>query len=332
MSSTQNEKPTVFITYDWNDTSDIFIDDLKKTITNVTFVVDKKDVGCWQSLTDFMATIKEQDFVIQLLTDKYLKSPNCLYEVMQLMNSDNWQKKTMTIVMKDAEGIYDNNKKIEYIEYWCSEVEKLEKRMKVLPESAIESFKGELEKIKNIRDNIGNFLLIAADRLNPKLANAIEAIQNKISSMSGVSPAAVSAIPNNVTLLNEKGSLAKIWSQVVPLFYAMNKTQMAMYDFSKIEELKEWREKTHQLVVILESHKLYISKEVYRQIDGYVNQICKFYDTAVWVCSLSKTTQSVKGLAQARYVNQIAFYSDMLNKIKENIESEYGKIMELVER
>lgn len=29
MCNLQNEKPTIFITYDWNETSDLFIDDLK---------------------------------------------------------------------------------------------------------------------------------------------------------------------------------------------------------------------------------------------------------------------------------------------------------------
>lgn len=327
MSISQNEKPTIFITYDWNETSDLFIDDLKKTITGVTFIIDKKNVSSWDSLTQFMNTIKEQDFVIQLLSDKYLKSPNCLYEVVQLMDCDNWQSKTMTVVLKDAEGIYEYDKKIEYVEYWCNKVKELEDRINKLPPAATKSLKDELSKYEVIRDRIGDFLVIASDRLNPKLSDALDAIQRRIPSSHSTAANESQSSVAMLVLPKEKESIAQIWEQVVPLVHKMLYTCDDMHDSNKIEELKLLRDKTHQLAILLESRKLYISQNVYGRIDNFVTQICRFYDGAVWICSLNRTTQFVHGLAKERYSNQITLYNTSVNKMREYISKEYDSLM-----
>lgn len=327
MSISQNEKPTIFITYDWNETSDLFIDDLKKTITGVTFIIDKKNVSSWDSLTQFMNTIKEQDFVIQLLSDKYLKSPNCLYEVVQLMDCDNWQSKTMTVVLKDAEGIYEYDKKIEYVEYWCNKVQELEGRIEKLPPAATKALKEELSKYKVIRDRVGDFLVLASDRLNPKLSEALDAIKKRISSSRSVATSESQSSVAMLVLPKEKEALAQIWEQVVPLVHKTHDTCMDMHNFEKIEDLKILRDKTHQLAIVLESRKLYINQSIYERIDNFVTQICRFYDGAVWICSLNRTTQFVHGLAKERYSNQITLYNTSVNKMREYISKEYDSLM-----
>ena len=40
----EHKEPVIFITYDWNDTSDLFIQNLQSSIKGVEFKIDKKDI------------------------------------------------------------------------------------------------------------------------------------------------------------------------------------------------------------------------------------------------------------------------------------------------
>ena len=64
-----------------------------------------------------MNSIRHQDFAVLVISDAYLKSTNCLYEVMQLMMEEQWDQRVMYIVTDDAHGIYDAAKQLDYVGY-----------------------------------------------------------------------------------------------------------------------------------------------------------------------------------------------------------------------
>ena len=320
--SNQN-KLTVFISYDWNDTSDLFIDNLKKTIPDVDFKVDKDSIGKWDSITQFMNTISENDFVVQLVTDKYLRSPNCLYEVMQLMKDEKWTQKTMTVVMNDAEGIYNDENKLDYMEFWNQKVMSFEERLKKLPASAVTEMHDVLEKYKIIRDNIGSFLLIAADRSNPKLKEAISAIEKRINSK-------MPEIIKSEQRSSAQSSLIAVWEVVVPLVNEMNNAMMIKNDYSKIDELKMLRSKTHQLVTLYESKLPVISENVREIIGSLIDKICNFYDKSVWVCSLERTSKGLTGDILAKYSIGISNSSSQMEHLLQDIRPLYDSMKKIV--
>lgn len=43
------------------------------------------------NIVEFMKEIKQVDFVITLISDSYLKSKNCMFEVFQLISNDNYK-------------------------------------------------------------------------------------------------------------------------------------------------------------------------------------------------------------------------------------------------
>ena len=61
----------------------------------------KKKIGAWESITTFMKSIRTQDFAILVISDNYLKSVACMYEVIQLMKEDDWLSKTMIMLADD---------------------------------------------------------------------------------------------------------------------------------------------------------------------------------------------------------------------------------------
>ena len=106
--------PSVFVSY--NHSSSDFVDKIEKSLAGICNIKrDKNEIGDWGSISDFMKTIRKEDFAVLVITDKYLKSTACLFEVVQLMKDENWDKNTMYVVMEDAKAIYSVVEQLRYI-------------------------------------------------------------------------------------------------------------------------------------------------------------------------------------------------------------------------
>ena len=46
---------------------------------------DKLDIRKWGSIKQYMQSIPKMDYMILLISDAYLKSANCMYEVLEVM-------------------------------------------------------------------------------------------------------------------------------------------------------------------------------------------------------------------------------------------------------
>lgn len=171
-------EPKVFISF--NCKSVDFVDSLEKEVSKKATLIRYEDgVRSWESFTDFMKTIRDEDFAVLVISDAYLKSNACMYEVCQLMQDEDWKNKTMFVIMPDAE-IYGNAKRLDYITYWANEYEKYKNRLNGLPEEAIQQELEALEQTKLVRDKIGEFLQIVADVKNPPLYTVIAEICKRI--------------------------------------------------------------------------------------------------------------------------------------------------------
>lgn len=53
---------------------------------------DIRDISQWKSIREYMQTIRDMDYAILIVSDNYLKSFNCMYEVLELI-----KEKTMRI-------------------------------------------------------------------------------------------------------------------------------------------------------------------------------------------------------------------------------------------
>ena len=94
------EKPTVFISYKRD--KGYIANNLEKTIGGRAEIKrDIKEIGAWESITSFMNSIRKQDFAILVISDNYLKSVACMYEVMQLLKDDDWLDKTIIMLAED---------------------------------------------------------------------------------------------------------------------------------------------------------------------------------------------------------------------------------------
>ena len=125
----KTETPKVAISYCWqdNELANSIDRDLQKK--NIEVIRDIRNVENWTSLTDFMKSLKNQKFVILLISDSYLKSSNCMFEVLEIMKTD-YQSKVLPLIIDNA--IYSTENQVKYINYWEEKSKDLKSQIDLL--------------------------------------------------------------------------------------------------------------------------------------------------------------------------------------------------------
>src|SRR4051812_19256236 len=95
-------QPQIFLSYSWanKDIADAIDNDFKSV--GITFQRDVRDVNYTESIKDFMHRIGKSDFVVMLISDEYIKSENCMYEVTELLGAHEFEKRILPVVLSNA--------------------------------------------------------------------------------------------------------------------------------------------------------------------------------------------------------------------------------------
>ena len=175
----KKELPSVFVSY--NHGSSDFVDKIEKSLAGICNIKrDKNEIGDWESISDFMKTIRKEDFAVLVISDSYLKSTACLFEVIQLMKDENWDKHTMYVIMDDAKTLYNLGGQLDYIQYWENHYKDIYKKIEQLPLESTHKQIEQLSKITTIKNEIGEFLNKVSDSSNPSTDEVISRIKHRI--------------------------------------------------------------------------------------------------------------------------------------------------------
>ena len=170
----------VFLSYCQKDgcIADILEKEVSPKLKNVVITRDIRDVKYKESFAGFMQTIGLHDFVISIISDKYLKSRNCMYELVEVMRDRNFNSKLLFVTISDDDLIYYDDKSLsvkanvyslegqtEYIMYWKNQESILKKQIELIndPMHSVEHSK-ELGVIKKIQLDIVEFMSYLRDR------------------------------------------------------------------------------------------------------------------------------------------------------------------------
>jgi tetratricopeptide (TPR) repeat protein len=159
---------SIFLSYSWKDTN--VADEIERDLTNVglRFLRDVHDIDYKGSIKEFMQKINSTDYVLILISSTYLKSPNCMYEVLELLENPDYVNRILPILIKDLDGkgpdIFNAQGKLKLIRHWETEIENLNKELKGLDCLAnVSSVIQGLEHLQKIRNSIDEFLKVISD-------------------------------------------------------------------------------------------------------------------------------------------------------------------------
>jgi DNA-binding PadR family transcriptional regulator len=170
----------VFVSYAWGGESERTVDELEKAFAkrNIYIVRDKKELGYKGSIEEFEQRIGRGQCIIIVISDKYLRSEHCMYELVEIEENRELRKRIFPIVLGDAH-IYKAVNRLDYIQHWEEQIEQLNQAIKQVNRlTNLAGITTDLDKYARIRSKF--------DHLTDLLSN-MNALTPEIHTVSGFS-------------------------------------------------------------------------------------------------------------------------------------------------
>ncbi|HSK65680.1 MAG TPA: SUMF1/EgtB/PvdO family nonheme iron enzyme [Anaerolineales bacterium] len=145
----------VFISYAWNSESEEMVNQIERSLQErgIHIIRDKRDLGYKGLIGKFMERIGRGTCVIVVISDKYLRSPNCMFELVEIADGKEFHDRIFPLVLKDVD-IYDPIKLIEYVRYWEVKRNELAEAIKTLDPANLQGIREDMDLYDRIRDRI----------------------------------------------------------------------------------------------------------------------------------------------------------------------------------
>ena len=185
------ETKEIFISYAWGGESEEIANEIDKFFdaTEIKLIRDKRDLGFKGLIKNFMQEIGQGRAIIVIISDKYLKSENCMFELVEIASNGNFYNRIFPIVL-DSVQIYKPIKRICYIQHWEKEKTELNEAMNTVGNEYLQGFRESIDLYTRIRNTIAELTEILKDMntLTPKIhtdsgfAELISAIEKRLES------------------------------------------------------------------------------------------------------------------------------------------------------
>ncbi|MFL0498185.1 TIR domain-containing protein [Priestia megaterium] len=173
----------VFISYAHKDSDLVNI--LEGELQKYEHIEISRDINVTEyrdSLDEFMKTIRDHDFVISVVSSAYIKSLNCMYEVMHLMQDKNYQEKLFFIIVSRDDVAYYNEKnrydsfeanlydaidRLKYITHWRNKKQELEQSINEagLTPDLMANLALDMRKLNSVIPPMDDFIKLLSDKV-----------------------------------------------------------------------------------------------------------------------------------------------------------------------
>ncbi|EKX67062.1 hypothetical protein STRIP9103_09710 [Streptomyces ipomoeae 91-03] len=181
----------VYLSYSWSEASNAVADelDLAFQARGVTVVRDRRDIGYKASIKQFMARLGQGKCVILVISDAYLKSQNCLFELLETAKHGEFADRVFPVVLPDAR-IYRPQDRIRYVRYWEEQIRELDEELKTVSAANLQGFREDIDLYTEIRAHLPRLADILRDMntLSPDLhrdsdfSEIFEAVMTRLAS------------------------------------------------------------------------------------------------------------------------------------------------------
>ncbi|WP_026881981.1 toll/interleukin-1 receptor domain-containing protein [Clostridium akagii] len=167
----------IFLSYCWKDEERANYIELKCSENYIKLLRDKYDLEDFNSIKKYMEQVKTSDKCILVISEDYMKSENCMYEILQVLESENTKDKVIPIIY--YKEIYNTSEIAKWIKYWDNKYHELKENLEKLPENSQESLFEKLQMYKTISLKIGKLISIIVDIYSPE-EDTIEKMINNL--------------------------------------------------------------------------------------------------------------------------------------------------------
>jgi hypothetical protein len=164
-----------FISYAWGGESEEIANRIEMELKHdgIHCIRDKSVMKYKDSIRSFMKEMGMSRCVVVIISDKYLKSQNCLFELLQIAEKGSFVSRTFPVVLADAR-IFDPLSMLSYIRYWEQKTKELEDAIKTVSLANLHGIREDLDLYTEIRA----FLPRLADTIKNMNTLTVEAHRN----------------------------------------------------------------------------------------------------------------------------------------------------------
>lgn len=170
-------RATIFLSYTHADS--IIAEKIENALKVLGYDVkrDIRNVEKWEDMQEFMKSIRKQDYAVFLVSDKYLHSINCLYEIMQFMKDENFGNRSFPIAInltKDEKNLRETQNRatsffdafywIELVHYWQEYALKMETQLEKLKRENSSELDSKYRIVKELAQTAAKFFENSFDR------------------------------------------------------------------------------------------------------------------------------------------------------------------------
>jgi len=153
-----------FLSYSWN--TNKIADDIEPKLgkLDISITRDVRDLKYKGSLSEFMASVKEHELLIVILSEEYLKSKNCMFELCYYFSETGNLTRVLPIVTTSS--ILSTENRIAVYQYWMAALENEQQTLSNLPAYVHkDTVYRDHDKIQLIAKNATDLLELFADTI-----------------------------------------------------------------------------------------------------------------------------------------------------------------------
>jgi len=159
-----NAGQAIYLSYAWGGESEAYVNRVDAAFQSkgITIIRDKRNLGYKGLIKQFMEQIGRGKCVITVISDKYLKSSNCMFELVQIAENGNFYDRIFPIVLPDAQ-IYRPIDRIKYVRHWEDQIKELDAAMREVSSANLQGFREEIDQYTQICNTIAELTDILKD-------------------------------------------------------------------------------------------------------------------------------------------------------------------------
>jgi Leucine-rich repeat (LRR) protein len=170
-----SDKISYCVSYAWNDESTVIVDRLCREAEHreIKILRDTNGLGIGESITKFMKKLGARDRVFVILSDKYLKSPYCMSELLEVWRNCKEElevlRQRIRVYHLPSAKMMTPLERLECAAYWDDELQKLDEVVRKRGPGLLAG--ADLERYKRMREfvhHVGDMLALIADTLLPR--------------------------------------------------------------------------------------------------------------------------------------------------------------------
>lgn len=154
----------IFLSYSWNN-KDI-ADQIDEWFSEkkIKLKRDVRDLKYKQSIKEFMKSIRYADFVIMIISEDYLKSKNCMYEVLEFVKEQEFRDKIIPII--ESSEIFEIKYQVVIQKFWTEKIKELKEIEQDLGSEKSIPLLEEINIYSKVENELLDFLKIVCDMKN----------------------------------------------------------------------------------------------------------------------------------------------------------------------